>query len=122
MSWLPFMLPDPGEKIETQRKPFEKQEGIYILAREAGDTEVNLFEPKGDTYTLEYFECESFLKGILHLKEMYLLRILDYLWNFFRVAFDPTVEHVVILKTVDPEGWETEVKDLFKDTKLWNSD
>jgi len=122
MSWLPFMLPDPGEKIEAQRKPFEKQDGIYVLAREAGDTEVNLFEPNGDTYPLEYFECESFLKGILHLEEMYRQRILDYLWNFFRVAFDPKVEHVIILRTVDPEGWETEIKDLFKDTKLWNSD
>jgi hypothetical protein len=113
--WLSSQMPDPTETAGTQRKPFDKQKGIYVLAREAGDTELVMLEPNGDTYILEYFECERFLKGVLQLDEMYRNRILDYLWNFFRVAFDPDVEHVVILRTVDPEGWENEVKLSFRD-------
>jgi hypothetical protein len=108
-------MPDPTETAGTQRKPFEKQNGPYILAREAFDTELVMREPNGDTYILEYFECVGFLKGVLHLSEVYRNRIMDYLWNFFRVAFDPAVEHIVILRTVDPEGWEQEIRLSFQD-------
>ena len=103
-------LPDPLDTSGTPRKPYLKQDGIYVLAREAGDTEVVMLEPNRDTYILEFFEVEKFLKNILGVEEMYRQRVLDYLWNFFRVAFDPDVEHVVILRGVDQEGWENEVK------------
>lgn len=110
-------LPDPSDTSGTPRKPYLKQEGIYVLAREAGDTEVAMLEPNGDTYILEFFEAEVFLKTILKVKEMYRQRILDYLWNFFRVAFDPDVEHAVILRGVDQEGWEDEIKLHFKENR-----
>lgn len=109
------LMPDPTETAGTQRKPYERQKGIYVLAREAGDTELVMLEPNRDTYILEYFECEKFLKGVLQLREEFRNRVLDYLWNFFRVAFDPDVEHVVILRTVDPDGWEGEIKLAFRD-------
>lgn len=115
LGWLASQMPDPTETAGTQRKPYTKQRGIYVLAREACDTELVMLEPNGDTYILEYFECVKFLKHTLRLDEMYQNRIMDYLWNFFRVAFDPDVEHVVILRTVDPEGWEQELKLDFKD-------
>ena len=114
--YLISSMPDPTETAGTQRRPYEKHKGIYVLAKEAGDTELVMLEPEtNDTYIMEYFECEAFLKNILQLREEFRNRVLDYLWNFFRVAFDADVEHVVILRTVDPEGWENEIKLQFKD-------
>lgn len=113
MSWF-LTLPEPGETSGTPRKPFQKQEGVYYLQREPMDTEVTLWEPSRDTYILEFFELVTFLQGVLQLKEEFRNRVLDYLWNFFRVAVHPDKERCVILRTVDPEGWEDEVSLLFK--------
>jgi hypothetical protein len=115
-------MPDPRDTSGAPRLPYAKKLGIYFLTREPYDTEVLLTEPKepgedtADSYLLEYFEVVKFLKNILWLQPEDTRRILDHLWSFYRVAFDSRTGRSVILRTVDVEGWESEIKLLFKES------
>jgi hypothetical protein len=115
------VLPDPHDTSGSARKPFEKKAGIYFLSRERYDTEILITEPKEEgesqapTYLLEYFELVRFMKNIIQLRPEDTRRILDHLWNFYRVAFDSTTGRSVVLRTVDLEGWESEIQLLFKE-------
>jgi hypothetical protein len=68
--------------------------GNYRLHREPLDTEVTWEEPTGETYQLEFFECEMALRRVLHIEEDLVNTILDRLWNFHHVQFsteDPRI-------------------------------
>lgn len=108
MIWQ-VVVPDPQDVSPAPRKPWQKQEGVYFFHRPPLDTEVTIWEPNKDTYILEYFEFEKFLRLLLEVPEERRLRILDNLWGFFRVAMHvPSYRHV-ILRTQDVDGWENEV-------------
>lgn len=103
------------DKQEASRRPYEKQKGIYILHREPMDTEVSWKEPNEDTYIMEWFECERLLHSLLELEEEFRQRVMDYLWNFYTVALSWELRRCVPLREFDAEGWENEVKLLFKE-------
>lgn len=101
MSSRPFFwfLPDPDAKAAETLRPYKRHEGSYELHRDPEDTEITYIEPGGDSYTLEFFECEEKLRVLLRLDEVDVNTILDRLWNFYHVRFDvDTPEIVEILR------------------------
>ena len=95
-------MPDPKEKHPAPLRPHQRIEGIYRLHRLPLDTEVTWEEPTGNSYQLEFFECERALKSILQIEEDYVNTILDRVWNFHHISFDvDNPRHIVNLR--DPE-------------------
>lgn len=90
MRWvrdLPY-LPDPSDRHPAPHKPHKRINGIYVLTREPGDSEVSWTSPDGSNYALEYFEAENFLMRILKIPEAVSMSVVDRLWNFCFIAFD----------------------------------
>lgn len=101
-------MPDIREKSTAQRKPHERQEGVYILSREAWDTEITWREPNGDTYLLSWFDAKMLMKTIFWPSGEFYRRVQDVLWNFHNVAVNWDTEQVVSLRS-EPDGWEEEI-------------
>jgi hypothetical protein len=94
MSYYPI-LPDPEDKSPGQLRP-QKKEGVFLLEREPRDTEIKLTDPDGDSYLLEFFQCEDFLRGPLQLPEVESNKILDTVWNFNRARFDTRQPEIIM--------------------------
>lgn len=68
-------------------KPTRLYSGTYRFVRHAFESEVTIYEPSGDSYVLEYFDFEIFLKRILRLSEMDAISLTDRIWNFRNIEY-----------------------------------
>lgn len=114
----PFsVLPHPEDVSPAPRVPFAKQDGIYLFYREPGDTAVFIQEPCEDSYILEWFEFETFLKCVLQMEEDTRNRLLDMVWNFYSVALNTVKDRAVVLRSPDRGEWESEIQLQFREGK-----
>lgn len=91
------LLPHPDDKHPAPLRPTERQTGKYVYERTEGDTEVRYTEPSGSSFMLEFFECEILTRNLLRISEVATNRIMDNLWNFFRISFDVDNPEIVRL-------------------------
>ncbi|MCI0528697.1 MAG: hypothetical protein L0Y56_14765 [Nitrospira sp.] len=90
------IVPLPDEKHPAPLRPSVKKEGPYTLFRDVQATEVLLTEPDGMSYYFEWFEVDKFLHLTLRiLNEMCRNVILDRLWDFHKIQFDPKIPDIV---------------------------
>ena len=111
------VLPHPEDVSPAPRVPFEKQDGVYLFYREPGDTAVFIQEPHEDSYILEWFEFDTFLRCILRMEEEPRNRLLDMVWNFYSVALNTVQDRAVVLRSPDRADWENEIELCFKGGK-----
>lgn len=102
-------MPHPDDRSSAQRRPTVRQEGIYFVFRAPFDTEVHIREPEGDTYALEYFEFENWLRFVMQVRGEEFRCICDRLWNFHSIAFFPGGRCVILRESPESEGWEEEI-------------
>jgi hypothetical protein len=121
MTYLLGSLPHPEDKSAAARRPYQRIVGVYVLKRAPFDTEVEIYEPGEDrnTYILEYFEMETWLRNVMNIRGEFFRRICDMLWNFHIVAFHPDVERCISLRNSDVPGWEEEISLGFKDEESY---
>jgi len=91
-------MPNPEDKHPATLRPTNIKPGRYLLEREQYDTEVNITEPGGDSYCLEFFECERFLRAVLRFEEVTVNKILDTVWSFGSAVFSVDEPDVVTRK------------------------
>lgn len=100
------VLPDPEDIHPSPLRPSKRKHGWYELHREAYETAIEVIEPNGDSYMMEFFEFERFLKSVLKIEEVIANRISDTVWNFNRARFH-TEEPEVILNRKDPSWFKS---------------
>ncbi len=76
-------------------RPHTKQDGVYVLSREPFSTEVRFREPSGDSYLLPYFTLRQILRVVLKMEDDASSCLLDRLWNFGTIAYEPSTGRMV---------------------------